>query len=96
MSALSARGGENIDKKHPPLDADDEIDLWLLRNVVVASCPCNTTRADLLAFLFKVFLHVRISALEGDVALLGSSLREQVVSTALIALLRNHMVVNKE
>ena len=75
-----------MDGKHPPLDTDDEIDLWLLRNVVVASCPRNTAQADVLAFLFKVFLHVRISTLEGDLALLSSSLCEQVVSTALIAL----------
>ena len=53
-----------------PLDADNEDDLGLGRDVVRAGLLSLTSKADLLTLLVAVLLDVRLGTLEDDLALL--------------------------
>lgn len=55
---------------HIPLDADDEDQLRLLRDVELAGLLGNTSKADLLALSIAVLLDVLLGTLEDDTALL--------------------------
>lgn len=53
-----------------PLDADDEDELSLLRNVELAALLGDASKADLLALCLTVLLDVLLGTLEDDTALL--------------------------
>ena len=55
---------------HIPLDADNEDDLGLGRDVVRTRLLGLTGKADLLALLVAILLDVRLGTLEDDLALL--------------------------
>ena len=54
---------------HSPPDANDEVNLRLCGYVEVTGCARSPLQANLLLLLVEVLLHVRLRALEDDLAL---------------------------
>ena len=61
-------GGNGLTSHSPP-DANDEVDLRLRGYVEVTRCARSPLQANLLLLLVEVLLHVRLRALEDDLAL---------------------------
>ena len=54
---------------HVPANTDNEVDFWLTSDIEVTVASCSPLQADLLPLLSLVLLHVRLRALEDDLAL---------------------------
>jgi len=67
---MSINGVPSLIQVDIPLDADNEDDLRLGRDVVGAGLLGLTSKADLLTLLVAVLLDVGLGALEDDLALL--------------------------
>lgn len=76
MVSLLFRGPD--EQLHIPLDADDEDQLGLSRDVGRVILLGNAVKADLLALLVAVLLDVLLSTLEDDAALLLVGLNKAV------------------
>ena len=76
---------------HSPPDTDDEVDLRLRRDVEVTACASGALEADLLLLLAEVLLHIRLRALEDDLALGLGSLQVRVMS-GLISTYKRHRI----
>ena len=54
---------------HVPANTDNEVDFWLTSDVEVTVASCSPLQADLLPLLSLILLHVRLRALEDNLAL---------------------------